>query len=118
MACAAPWHRENRAHDRGAHIEDIDGCGDVVLVVLDRLLATLADGLVRGDVNDAEDAAIVGVVLEDAIDVLGVSDIALEELDLGVGLVLVRSVGTERIKGQLRDALACFGERVVEAAVR
>lgn len=65
--------------------------------------------------NDAKDAAIVRIVLEDLVDVVGVGDVAFEELDFGVGLVLLRAIGGQSFEGELGNALAGFRKRVVEA---
>lgn len=103
---------------RRTHVEEVNGGRDVDIVVFDRDLSRLADGLEGGDVNDAVDAALGLVVLEDLFNVLLDGDVAAVDVDLEGLLVLFGRVGAELALGDGRDALACGRERVVEAAER
>lgn len=107
-------HFPLRAESHRTHLEEVDGRGDVVGVVLDRLLATLSDSLVRGEVDRAKDAADGVVDLEDLCDVGGVGEVADEEVDLHVGLVGGGGIGGKGAEGEGRDALDGLGERVGE----
>lgn len=71
----------------GTDIKKIDGRVDVVSVVLDWLLTTLADSLVSSNVDDTPDAALALVGLEDLVNVFWVCDVSLEDFDFGSGLV-------------------------------
>lgn len=66
--------------------------------------------------NDAVDAALGLVVLEDLFNVLLDGDVAAVDVNLEGLLVLFGRVGAELALGDGRDALACGRERVVEAA--
>jgi hypothetical protein len=98
------------------HVEEVNGGRDVDVVVLDRDLARLANGLEGGDVDDTVDAALGLVVLEDLFNVLLDGDVAAVDVNLEGLLVLFGRVGAELALGDGRDALACGRERVVEAA--
>ena len=98
------------------HIEQTDGGRDVVLVVLDGLLSRLADGLEGRDVDHAPDARPFLVVeVKDALDIGRALEVAVEHLDLGVGLVLLARAAAELVARNLRDAVEGLGERVGEA---
>lgn len=87
------------------YADEVDGGRDVVLVVLDRLLGALPNGLVGRDGDDCVDAALGLVRLEDLLNVVLDRDVALKEVDLAVGLVGVGSIGRERLEGELGDAV-------------
>lgn len=110
--------RNGSERGRRTHVEEVNGGRDVDIVVLDRDLARLADGLEGGDVNDAVDAALGLVVLEDLFNVLLDGDVAAVDVNLEGLLVLFGRVGAELALGDGRDALAGGRERVVEAADR
>lgn len=59
--------------------------------------------------------SLLVVVVEDSLDIGGVLQIAAEDLDLGVGLVLLGSIGAKLPEGDLRDTVQGFGERVIVA---
>ena len=75
-----------------AHIENVDGRVNVILVILDGLLSALANSFVRCDVDDAPNATLILVGFKDLVNVLGIGDIALEDFNLGGILVVLRRV--------------------------
>lgn len=101
-----------------AHVEQVNRGRDVVLVVLDRDLAALADRLERRDVDDAPYAALGLVLVEDLLDVALDRDVAAVDLDLERLLVVVGRVGGKRILRNLGDTLERSRVRVVEAVRR
>ena len=66
--------------------------------------------------DDAPDAAVLGVVLERVVEDGRVIDVALERLDLHVRLVLLRRAGRQGLARKLGHALAGLRLRIVEAA--
>lgn len=65
--------------------------------------------------HNAKDAAVLGVGLEDLLNVLLDRDVAMEEVDLAVGLVGGGRVGGESLERELRDAFDGGLVRVGEA---
>lgn len=100
------------------HGEKVDRGGDVVLVVLEGLLAGFADSLVSGDVDDTPDSALVLVGLEDVLDVLLQCQISLDDIDIASLLLFLGSVCGKGLDSEFRDALESRGERIVEAGAR
>lgn len=89
--------------------------GDVVLVVLKRLLCRLADGLVGGHGDDGVDAADLVVIGKDLFNVRLDGHVALVEIDHAVVPVRLGRAGGEGLLGKLGDAVEGLLERVGEA---
>lgn len=99
-------------------MEEVNGSSDVVLVVLKRLLSTLPDGFVSGDMDDTVDSPFRRVRLEDLLDISLERDVSLEQVDFAVFLVGFRGRRGESVDSDLGEAGESGRERVGEAGVR
>lgn len=98
------------------YVEQADSSGDVVLVVLDWLLARLADCFEGCDVNDTPDGVTLLLVpLKDGLNIGSILEVTWEDLDDSVFTILLGGAGWEFVEGNLRDAGQGGGVGVAEA---
>lgn len=100
----------------GTYGEEVDGRGDVVLVVLNWLLPTLSNSLVSSNMDDTVNAFLVGVRGEHLVDIRLEGNVTLEEINHAVVFVCLGGSGGQGLEGELGHALEGLGERVGEAA--
>lgn len=95
------------------HLEKVDQTTDVDIVVVDRDFGTFTDGFEGSTEDDTPDLVLAGAGLKDFTNVVLGTEIAFEDIDFAVVLVLLGSVGGELVDSDLLETLDGGGEGVV-----